>query len=434
MKLYFIFILFALSCFGFENRLDNNNHGKLLEIMENRLKNVKEMNPADHFHQILGDIHVLMNAFKTYRAEKKGLDAFGSPLVYNSKLTPKYHIYNSDFDHRIQDVLIDGSTVVIRTSHPAHLLQWKLKKGYIFSTAMDFTQSEDEKFLGPKDFLLTEKPKQIGKNIILLENVISLEFSQLWSTADIYTNIQHYDYVTSNGSTISRPAPQIVNIIDIYDPTETTSSSNHKSSSSSQIKHVDESDFFSVETILTLATVVQAIQQSNAKTSSEIELNYNLETGKATNPVPIIKLTSEGSKESNRTINGATGTLSAGVFVGLQLDCTNCWLKGKIRTETSYKLTSGIVPDFSTRIFFTDLRIHTEWEFKVGGGLKASAEVPIYGYTTTPVSVAVSGKPTDFALAAGFFVIFDASVELNFVFQFDAIFTMNELGGIWFKR
>ena len=422
MKLYFLALL-VLSCLAFENRLENN-HGKWLEVMENRLVNLKEMNPIDHFHQILGDIHVLMSAFKTYRSEKKGLDSFGYPLVYDSKLTPKYHIYNSDFDHRIQDVLIDGSTVVIRTSHPAHLLQWKLKKGYIFSTAMDFTQSEDEVFLGSKDFLLTEKPKQIGKNIILLENVISLEFGELWSTADIYTNMQHYDYVTSNGSTISRPAPQIVNIYDVYDPTET---SNHKSSS--QIRQVDETEFFSSiinNIVQTIVSVAEAVQQSTAKTGSELSLNYNQETGKATNSIPIAKLSASGNiAEANSTRNGATGDRSVSVFVGLSIDCTNCWLKATIRTETSFKITSGLTPTFSTKIFFTDLRINTEWELRVGGGLKASAEVPIAGFTSAPASVSVSGKSTSFSLAAGFFVIFEASVEANFVFQFDGKFTLD---------
>ena len=423
MKLCLLALL-VLSCLAFANQIENNNnHGKWVKIMENRLVNLREMNPADHFHQILGDIHVLMTAFKTYRAEKKGLDSFGYPLVYDSKLTPKYHIYNSDFDHRIQDVLIDGSTVVIRTSHPAHLLQWKLKKGYIFSTAMDFTQSEGEEFLGSKDFLLTEKPKQIGKNIILLENVISLEYGQLWSSADVYTNIQHYDYVSSNGSTVSRPAPQNIKIYDINDPSE-TASSNHKSSST-QIKEVDESDLFFgfIDSISqTIISVAELVQQSAASTGSEFSLNYNPDTGKAISSIPIAKLSGSGTitEQKNETINTSTSA-----FFGLSIDCTNCWLRASFRTETSFKLTSGITPTFSTKIFFTDLKVYTEWTLKVGGGLKASAEIPIVGFTSTPSSVSVSGKSTSFSLAAGFFVIFEATVEANFVFQLEGKFTLD---------
>merc|ERR1712063_188620 len=77
------------------------------QLMERRQPHLKIMNPHDHFAHIMGGVHVLMEAGKQYSCEHNGLDVFGSPLMYKAHLNPRFHIFNSDFDNKIQDVYIE---------------------------------------------------------------------------------------------------------------------------------------------------------------------------------------------------------------------------------------------------------------------------------------------------------------------------------------
>ena len=131
---------------------------------------------------------------------------FGEPRFHDSTLRPKYHIFNSDWDDSMLDVVVDGNTVLIRTSRPEAMLLIKLRMGPVFATGMDWTQAEDEEHPGPRHFLITQLPEEIEPGVIMLENVIEVAYGDLWDYARVQMSIQNYQW-THNGNTTHRPAP-----------------------------------------------------------------------------------------------------------------------------------------------------------------------------------------------------------------------------------
>ena len=179
--------------------------------MEERFPHLQEMNPFDHFHHVLGDIHVMMDAGRTYRSKVSELDFFGSPRFHDSTLRPKYHIFNSDWDDSIQDVLVEGRHIVIRTSRPEAMMNIKLRPGHVLGTGLDWTVPGDEEHPGPRHFLVTQEPEEIQPGLILLENTIEMEYDDLWQFARVHMSVQNYQW-SQNGRNASRALPGHVKI------------------------------------------------------------------------------------------------------------------------------------------------------------------------------------------------------------------------------
>lgn len=110
--LVLLVILIAVPVVLSESSHGDDAHRPWRQLMESRRPHLKKINPLEHFHHILGDVHVFMWSGEKYKTDFRGLDVFGYPLIYKSHLDPRFHIFNSDFDPKIQDVYIDGNRVL----------------------------------------------------------------------------------------------------------------------------------------------------------------------------------------------------------------------------------------------------------------------------------------------------------------------------------
>ena len=341
------------------------NH--LLERMKERHHRLREMDPLDHFSHVLGDVHVLMKAGRTYRSKLADLDLFGSPRYHSSTMRPRYHIFNSDWDDSVQDVFITGRNVVIRTSRPQAMMRMKVGKGMIFSTAMDFTQEGDDEHRGSLDFLLTQDPVLIDENLILLENVIEMEFADLWETASVKTDVQHYQYTQRDGTFTSRAAPANFTVFrpdeefefhpvhkrglgfgdflgDLWGGVKNTAVQVAKT-----VVAVGETALSAVDVVFDVATIIirapilqaqLALGLLGSETGSDFSFNYNKATGKAIIAIPLYPARAEdfGLKDIPSPKPPPPKEPSAGIVktktdfeITFKLACKDCWGKASFQ-------------------------------------------------------------------------------------------------------
>jgi len=406
------------------------------QLMERRQPHLKIMNPHDHFAHIMGDVHVLMEAGKQYSCEHNGLDVFGSPLMYKAHLNPRFHIFNSDFDNKIQDVYIEGSRVLIRTSHPDHMLRLKIRKGHIFSTAMDWTQSEEEVHEGTLDLLITEEPIMVAPNVIMLENVVRMEFDQLWNLADIYSNVQHYQYTAPNGTLTERSAPMKFTVIDLVELEDDPLASLHKrgwslsGTISSVTSFVKKAVAPAINFVTDFAKTIIAVALGNEQHDGfSFWFNYNSYTGKAFLEIPIYSMSREASAESGGGDEPKPGAkpkpegVSASVSASVSLDvvCSNCWGKATFRSETKFQVSMSAKPVFEYKLS-GEFTVKTVIDFIIVGKVTATVDIPIGPVVTAkdPKSTAVSGKPARYEVKAGLYLSGKINVDLSGVLTLDS--------------
>ena len=297
----------------------------LLERMRARYHQLRVMNPLDHFHHVLGDIHVLMQAGRTYQSKFSDVDLFGAPRYHDSTMRPRYHIFNSDWDDSIEDVLITGKDIVIRTSRPVSMMRLKAQKGMIFSTAMDFSQEGDEEHRGSRDFLLTQHPTLIDDNLVLLQNVVEMEFEHLWEIASISTDVQHYQFKQSDGSMTTRSLPVTFTVF-LPDEEESSSVLHKRGGLDDLWGSIKSNIATTVESVRTalfdkasiaVSTPVRKAQTVNnlmaSEFSHEYSFNFNPESGKAFASVPLFPATVP-----------ATSLSESDSLAPLKLDCKDC--------------------------------------------------------------------------------------------------------------
>jgi len=431
---------------GFTTGEQNAHHQRWHQLMESRRPFLKQINPHEHFAHILGDVHVLMKAGQKYTTNFIGVDIFGSPLIYKSHLNPRFHIFNSDFDSKIHDVYVEGSRVLIRTSHPDHMLNLKIRKGHIFSTAVDWTQSDDEIHEGSLDLLINEDPIRIGPNVLMLENVKRMEFDDLWNLADIHMDVQNYQYTAPNGTVGYRVAPMTYTIFDIQEETseDQWESGNEldprlwgfiKKMASPIVNVVRKVVTTVVNTVVNVVkTVVAVVTGGEQLNSFNFSFNYDSRTGKASREIPLYSFSrsATATSGSNQPAKPPAGQkpkpagVSASVSASISLDviCTNCYGLATFRTETRLKVSLTSKPSFEYKIS-GDFTLKSEIALIIIGKVTATVDVPIGpSFTATdPKATSVSGKAARYDIKAGLYASGALSVELTgkLIFEFDLV-------------
>eukprot|EP00339_Tiarina_fusa_P012709 CAMPEP_0117014420 /NCGR_PEP_ID=MMETSP0472-20121206/11701_1 /TAXON_ID=693140 ORGANISM="Tiarina fusus, Strain LIS" /NCGR_SAMPLE_ID=MMETSP0472 /ASSEMBLY_ACC=CAM_ASM_000603 /LENGTH=1722 /DNA_ID=CAMNT_0004717973 /DNA_START=99 /DNA_END=5267 /DNA_ORIENTATION=+ len=413
--------------------------------MQNRKPNLREMIPHQEILHIMGDVHVLMQAGQTYHSKKSELDIFGNPLYHNSRVTPRYNIFNADFDRSITDVHIDGNNIVIRTTKIGPLLRLKVQRGHIFSTSMDFTQEGDDEHQGSRDFLITSEPQRIAHDLILLENVVEVSFEELWEEAHIHTEMQHYQFRQHNGSFVSRPVPvsyKIIDTVEVENQNSLAPRSNREAETHERFFWDDDDDdddddegFFSAVGNFINDTIVKPIVAVFKFGKSVIEFidsitdvgflagdsvysfNYNPLTRSRIAEILIFDKTfgkelAEGSSTSNIGPNKANSTASVEISISVTVTCTDCWGRATFRSSSRYEYTMDKDLIVIARVDI-DVDLKAVIQIEAALALSAEAKIPFLAPDPTPKvsTMAVSGKTSSFKFNAGVYLTLKAGIE-----------------------